>query len=169
MIKKVLIGALISFSCSPAVAGSLPTSSSANNAQNTQSNTGTVNLNPMGGSNSNYQINSVSNSQHSFGPGIQCPTPELGISAFGGNDSAYGGGYTNGANNFGAAIMFTTPIGGDIGKACKELAQEIAEQRQLDTKITMIKQCAEFVRQGIVIDTTVFPEFKVCSAVTVNP
>lgn len=168
MIKNFVIGALISLSCSPAVAGSLPTSSSSNNAQNTQSNSGTVNLAPMGGSNSNYQINSVSNSQHSFGPGINCPTPEIGISAFGGNDNAYGGGYNSGATNFGAAVMFTTPIGGDIGQACRELAQEITRQRQLDTRISMIKQCAYFNKNGIVVDTTVFPEFEVCSAVTVS-
>ena len=103
-----------------------------------------------------------------FGPGIACPTPELGIGAFGGANNAHGGGYSNGANNYGATIMFTTPIGGDVGKACKELAQEITRQRQLDTSAGLIKQCAEFARNGVTIDVEQFPEFSVCSAVTVN-
>ena len=122
----------------------------------------------MGGSNSNYQINSVSNSQHQFGPGISCPTPELGIGAFGGGNSAYGGGHTNGSSNFGATIMFTTPIGGDTGKACRELAQEITRQRQLDTQAGLIKQCADFARNGVTIDPAQFPEFEVCASVRVG-
>lgn len=137
-------------------------------AQNTQSNSGTVNLAPMGGSNSNYQINSVSNSQHQFGPGISCPTPELGIGVFGGANDAFGGGYTNGATNYGATVMFTTPIGGDVGEACKKLAQEITRQRQLDTSAALIKQCADFARNGVTIDVSQFPEFSVCSAITVD-
>ena len=132
MTTKLLASALLSiFSIVSSSTGVLANTVNSS-AQNTQSNSGTVNLAPMGGSNSNYQINSVSNSQHEFGPGISCPTPELGIGAFGGNDNAYGGGYTNGATNFGATVMFTTPLGGDVGKACRELVQEITRQRQLD-------------------------------------
>ena len=166
MFKHLIVGALISFSCSPVLAAQ--SSGSANNsAQNSQSNNGTVNLAPMGGSNSNYQINSVSNSQYMFGPGISCPTPELAIGAFGGGNNAFGGGYTNGAANYGATVMFTTPLGGDVGKSCKELVQEITKQRQLDTDINMIHKCAELARAGIQVDTTRFPAFEVCSAVSV--
>ena len=161
----MLVGALISFSCSPVLANGVVTS---NNAQNNQNNNGTVNLAPMGGSNSNYQINSVSNSQHQFGPGISCPTPELGIGVFGGANSASDGSFSNSANNYGATVMFTTPIGGDVGRYCKELAQEITRQRQLDTEVTMIQKCAEFARAGVTIDTEKFPQFAVCSGITVN-
>ena len=168
MTNKLLISSLLSlFSIVSSSTGAYAQQVNSS-AQNTQSNNGTVNLAPMGGSNSNYQINSVSNSQHEFGPGISCPTPELGIGAFGGANSAHGGGYSNGSNNFGATIMFTTPIGGDTGKACRELAQEITRQRQLDTQAGLIKQCAEFARTGVTIDPTQFPEFRVCSSVRVN-
>ena len=168
MTTKLLASALLSiFSIVSSSTGALANTVNSS-AQNTQSNSGTVNLAPMGGSNSNYQINSVSNSQHEFGPGISCPTPELGIGAFGGNDNAYGGGYTNGATNFGATVMFTTPLGGDVGKACRELVQEITRQRQLDTSAGLIRQCADFARNGVTIDIEQFPEFSVCSAVQVN-
>jgi len=165
MFKRMIVGALISFSCSPVLANGVVTS---NNAQNTQSNSGTVNLAPMGGSNSNYQINSVSNSQYQFGPGISCPTPELAFGAFGGSNSAFDSDYSNGSNNYGATVMFTTPLGGDVGRACKELVQEITEQRQLDTDYTMIKKCAELAKEGIKVDTKQFPAFAVCSAVVVE-
>ncbi|QLF86082.1 hypothetical protein CC030809_00026 [Synechococcus phage S-CAM7] len=168
MLKHLFVGALISFSCSPVLANGQSTVSSSSNAQNNQNNNGTVNLAPMGGSNSNYQINSVSNSQYQFGPGISCPTPELGIGAFGGNNSSFDSDYSNGSNNIGATLMFTTPLGGDIGRYCKELVQEITKQRQLDTKVTMIRQCAQFAREGVILDTEQFPEFAICSAVTVT-
>ena len=167
MFKRLIVGALISFSCSPVLANGNAVVSS-NNAQNNQSNSGTVNLAPMGGSNSNYQINSVSNSQHMFGPGISCPTPELGVGVFGGTNSAFSSDYNNGATNYGATVMFTTPLGGDVGQYCKELAREVARQRRLDTEVTMIQQCAQFARLGVTIDTTKFPDFEVCSAITVD-
>ena len=167
MFKRLLVGALISFSCSPVLANGQSTVSSSSNAQNNQNNNGTVNLAPMGGSNSNYQINSVSNSQYQFGPGISCPTPELGIGAYGGTNSSFDSSYSNGSNNFGATVMFTTPLGGDVGKSCKDLVQEITRQRQLDTDYTMIRKCAELAREGITVDTKRFPAFEVCSAVAV--
>ena len=168
MFKRLLVGALISFSCSPVLANGQSTISSSSNAQNNQNNNGTVNLAPMGGSNSNYQINSVSNSQYQFGPGISCPTPELGIGAYGGSNSSFDSSYSNGSNNYGATVMFTTPLGGDVGKSCKDLVQEITRQRQLDTDYTMIRKCAELAREGITVDIKRFPAFEVCSAVIVS-
>lgn len=169
MFKKLLVGALISFSCSPVLASDGSAVVSSNNAQNNQNNNGTVNLSPMGGSNANYQINSVSNSQYGFAPGISCPTPELAFGAFGGQTNGWGNsGYNTSGNNVGGTIMFTTPIGGDIGKHCKELAREIARQRKLDTEVAMIQQCAQFAQAGVTIDPEAFPEFAVCSAITVD-
>ena len=167
MIKRLIVGALISLSCSPVLANGQSISSSSN-AQNNQNNSGTVNLAPMGGSNSNYQINSVSNSQYQFGPGISCPTPEIGIGVFGGSNSAFDSNYRNGSNNYGATVMFTTPIGGDVGRHCEKLVSEITKQRQLDTEVAMINQCANLARSGVTIDPKQFPEFAVCSAVVVG-
>lgn len=135
---------------------------------NNQTNSGAVNLAPMGGSNANYQINSVSNSQFGFAPGIQCPTPELAFGAFGGQTNGWGNtGYNSSGNNVGGTVMFTTPIGGDTAKYCKQLAKEISKQRRLDTEINMIKQCAALANASIQIDVEKFPDFSVCSAVSV--
>ena len=133
---------------------------------NNQTNSGSVNLAPMGGSNANYQINSVSNSQFGFAPGIQCPTPELAVGAFGGQTNGWGNtGYNTAGNNVGGTIMFTMPIGGDTAAYCKQLAKEIARQRRLDTEINMIKQCAMLANSGIKVDVKQFPDFALCSGV----
>lgn len=63
--------------------------------------------------------------------------------------------------------MFTMPIGGDTAEYCKQLAREIAKQRRLDTEVNMIKQCAQLANANIQIDVEQFPDFAVCSAVTV--
>ena len=140
--------------------------SSSNNAQNVQSNSGAVNLAPMGGSNANYQINSVSNSQFGFAPGIQCPTPELAVGAFGGQTNGWGNtGYNTAGNNLGGTVMFTMPIGGDTAEYCKQLAREIAKQRRLDTEVNMIKQCAQLANSGITVDVEQFPDFALCAGV----
>ena len=60
------------------------------------------------------------------------------------------------------------PLGGEIGQSCKEHVQEITKQRQLDTAVNMVKVCADFARQGIVVDTEAMPEFAVCSAIKVT-
>lgn len=167
--KLALAAGVLMTGTAPAMAQSanLNTSSS-NSAQNVQSNSGSVNLAPMGGSNANYQINSVSNSQFGFAPGIQCPTPELAVGAFGGQTNGWGNtGYYSAGNNVGGTVMFTMPIGGDTAEYCKQLAREIAKQRRLDTEVNMIKQCAMLANSGIQIDTEKFPDFAVCSAVTV--
>lgn len=169
--KFAAVGAILA-SGAPVMANEalLNTSTSANNSsQNVQSNSGAVNLSPMGGSNANYQINSVSNSQFGFAPGIQCPTPELAFGAFGGQTNGWGNtGYDTSGNNIGGTIMFTMPIGGDTAAYCKKLAQQIALQRELDTDLNMIKQCAIIARENIQVDTTAFPNFKRCSGVMVD-
>lgn len=171
---KVFAAGAIALSASPAMAMPGPGGNNlgvnaTNNAQNVQSNSGSVNLAPMGGSNANYQINSVSNSQFGFAPGITCPTPELAIGAFGGGTNGWADyGYGNGGSNYGATVMFTTPIGGDTGEYCKKLAQQIALQRELDTDLNMIKQCAVIARENISVDLEKFPNFDRCTGVVVD-
>ena len=166
-ISKVAALAAVVLSGAPVMAqeANLNTSSS-NNAQNVQSNSGAVNLAPMGGSNANYQINSVSNSQFGFAPGIQCPTPELAVGAFGGQTNGWGNtGYNTAGNNVGGTVMFTMPLGGDTAEYCKQLAREIAKQRRLDTEVNMIKQCAQLANSGITVDVEQFPDFALCAGV----
>jgi hypothetical protein len=166
-ISKVAALAAVVLSGAPVMAqeANLNTSSS-NSAQNVQSNSGAVNLAPMGGSNANYQINSVSNSQFGFAPGIQCPTPELAVGAFGGQTNGWGNtGYNTSGNNVGGTVMFTMPLGGDTAEYCKQLAREIAKQRRLDTEVNMIRQCAQLANSGITVDVEQFPDFALCAGV----
>ena len=169
-IAKIFAAGAVAMTGAPAMAMDAVTlaPSTANNAQNVQTNSGSVNLAPMGGSNANYQINSVSNSQFGFAPGIQCPTPELAVGAFGGQTNGWGNtDYYSSGNNVGGTVMFTMPIGGDTAKYCKQLAKEIAKQRRLDTEVNMIRQCAQLANAGIQLDIEKFPDFAVCSAVSV--
>lgn len=154
---------------SPVFANTQISNTTTNAAQNTQSNSGSVNLAPSGGSNANYQINSISNSQFGFAPGITCPTPELAFGAFGGQTNGWGNtGYNSSGNNLGGTVMFTIPIGGDTREYCKQLAKQIALQRELDTDLNMIKQCAVLAREQIQVDLETFPNFSRCKGVMVN-
>ena len=140
---------------------------SSNQGVNNQHNSGSVTLNPMGGSQTNINQNNAFSSTYSFGPGISCPTPSVALSAFGAGGDSWGGGYSSGSGNYGGSLSFILPIGGSIGADCAKLAAEIAQQRVLDTQVNMIKVCSHFAAQGVVIDTAKFPEFEVCSGVTV--
>lgn len=145
-----------------ATAQSTNSVSSANNQQNS----GSVVLNPSGGTQVNNNVNNAYSSTYSFGPGISCPTTSLAINAYGGGSDAYGGGSGSGSNSYGGSVSLIVPLGEEIGTACRELAQEITRQRQLDTDVNMIKVCANLAQSGIVVDVSRFPQFEVCSAVS---
>lgn len=137
-----------------------------NQAQNTQTATGVVNQAPFGGTNSNYQINNAYDTTYGFGPGIYCRTPSLNIGVYGDGTNASAYSYNTYGNNFGVVAGFNIPIGGYIGKSCEDLAGEIAKQRQLDTSLNFIKQCAILQKEGITFDPEKFPMFKDCDGVT---
>ena len=134
---------------------------------NNQSNSGSVVLNPSGGTQVNNNVNNAFSSTYSFGPGISCPTPSLAFSSYGGSSNANSSGYNSGSSAYGASASFIIPLGGDIGSARRKLVKEIAHQRVLDTQVNMINVCAQFARQGVKIDTVKFPEFEACSGVQV--
>lgn len=137
-------------------------------SNNTQNNSGAVVLNPSGGTQVNNNVNNAYSSTYSFGPGISCPTPSLAFSAFGGGSDAYSGGYGSSGNSYGGSVSYIMPIGGDVGDSCRKLVAEIATQRVLDTKVNMIRVCADLARQGISVSVKDFPEFETCKSVTVS-
>lgn len=167
--RNLLIGlaAVMALAPNSAIAGSrgLAASQSATNHQN---NSGSVVLNPSGGTQVNNNVNNAYSSTYSFGPGISCPTPSLAFSAFGGGSEASSSGYSSDGVSYGGSVSFIMPIGGDVGDACSKLAAEITLQRQLDTKVNLIKVCANLAQSGITVDVARFPEFEACSAVTAN-
>lgn len=137
-----------------------------NQAQNTQTATGVVNQAPYGGNNSNYQINNSYDTTYGFAPGIYCRTPSFNIGIYGSGAGSGSYGYDTYGNNFGVVAGLNLPIGGSIGRSCEELAAEITKQRQLDTTLNFIKQCAILKKEGIEFNTEIFVAFKDCDAVT---
>ncbi len=151
----------------PAVA--FPSGSSQSSTQdttNTQTNEGTIIQAPSGGSQTNINQNNTFNSTYGFGVGINCPTPALGLSVFSGASGSSSGGFSSDARSIGGSITFVIPLGGSVGKACKQLAVEIAKQRTLDTQVALIKTCIEFKNLGVVINTVKMPEFEVCNNIS---
>lgn len=173
--KKILLSlATIPFLMSPAMAEVGQTNnqdtkvntSSVNQGVNNQSATGVIEQAPVGGINQNTQINNVGDpAQFGFGPGIYCQGTSLNIGAFGAGNNNNGFGQSSNGGNYGGMINLTIPLDGGANRDCQKLAKEIAHQRVLDTKINMIKQCAVLAKDGIKLDTEVFPEFKICKGV----
>lgn len=139
-----------------------------NQAINNQTATGVVNQSPYGGTNSNYQINNSYDTTYGFSPGIYCRTPSFTVGVYGSGADSGAYNYSANANNYGLVAGLNIPIGGYIGKSCEELAGEIAKQRQLDTSLNFIKQCAILKKEGITFDPEKFPMFKDCDGVTLS-
>ena len=77
--------------------------SAAQSSTNNQRNSGSVVLNPSGGTQVNNNVNNAYSSTYSFGPGISCPTPSLAFSAFGGGSEASSSGYSSNGGSMVAA------------------------------------------------------------------
>ncbi len=170
MIKQLLTVVALGSMAAPVAASPLQglAAGASTNATNTQTNQGNIIQAPSGGTQTNVNQNNSFNSTYSFGPGISCPTPALAAAIYNGYGDASASGYSSTNNVVGGSLSFIIPLGGQVGKSCTVLAKEIAKQRVLDTKVTMVNVCAQFVQQKIVIDVKQFPEFEVCRAITVE-
>lgn len=142
-------------------------SSSSNQATNNQSSVGSVTQSPVGGINSNYQINNSQATDYGFAPGVVCRGPNISIGGYGSGFSSDFYRSNASSSNYGAVAVLTIPIGSSISESCKYLAKEIVKQRQLDTSLNMIKQCAFLKKDGIQLDLEIFPEFKKCEGVSI--
>lgn len=140
----------------------------ANQALNSQSAVGSVNQAPIGGINSNYQINNSQATDFGFGPGIYCRGANFGIGAYASGASSNAYNFSSSGSDFGALALITLPLNGEVVEQCKALAREIVRQRQLDTAYNLIKVCSSFKKDGIVLDPKVFPEFEICKGVSLS-
>ncbi len=169
MIKPLLFAVAAFALAVPVAASPLGSALSASqNATNNQNNTGSVIQAPSGGSQTNINQNNAYSSTYGFGGGISCPTGSFVASAFGAGSGSSSGSFDSTGNSHGASFSYIHPIGGSVGRACRELVQEVARQRVLDTQVTLIRVCAGFARDGIVIDTERFPQLADCEGVTVT-
>lgn len=136
-----------------------------NQAVNSQQSSGVVNQSPMGGIFHNTQMNNGQDTSLGFGPGIHCRGPNLSFGLSGSHAGTHG--YNSSA--FGGAVSLSIPLGNAADRACKQLAAEIVRQRQLDTALTLVKQCSEFARLGIRVDYTrpQFAHLADCDGITI--
>lgn len=145
----------------------LNTANATNQAQNQQTASGSVYA--TGGSQVNVQQNNQNANDYGFAPGVFCRTTTFNIGFFGSaNNGSASFGLSSSAANYGAVMGFSVPIGGQIGNSCEELAAEIVKQRQLDTSLNFIRQCAVLKKEKINFDPAVFPEFSKCDGVKLD-
>lgn len=135
-----------------------------NQAQNQQNASGSVYA--TGGSQVNVQQNNQNANDYGFAPGVFCRTTTFNVGAFGsGNSASASFNLNSSAANYGLVMGLSIPIGGSIGDSCEQLAAEITKQRQLDTALNLIRQCALLKKEGISFNAEIFPEFSKCAAV----
>jgi hypothetical protein len=119
------------------------------------------------GTSVNTQINNTNLGMNSYGPGVQCASPQLAVNTYTQGLRQSDAGFGSNSTSNGVNVGFVAPLGTRSQRACQALADEILHQRQLDTQLTMIAKCGEFHKAGLVLDPVVFPELtKVCSGVT---
>jgi len=168
-IKLFSVGlALVGLTLPGSVSANELSSAMSQSTQNEQNNSGSVVLNPSGGTQVNNNVNNAYSSTYTFGVGYSCPTPSLAFNGYGGGGDASGGGNNSSSMSYGGSVSFIMPLGGRIVDDCKEQVLEIVKQRKLDTQVNMVKVCANFAKQGIIIDTEAMPEFAICSAITLK-
>ena len=89
---------------------------------------------------------------YSLAPGVDCPSPSFGVTAFGGNAGDYGNAsdyvtsnfydtYTHGGNDtYGVSIGFNVPLGGDYAAYCTKSAEIRKNDLQMRLDINEIKR-----------------------------
>ncbi|MCP9810033.1 hypothetical protein KBY58_11365 [Cyanobium sp. HWJ4-Hawea] len=119
-----------------------------------------------GGTNINYQTNNAYNNEMGFAPGVFCRTPALYI---GGN---WGQNYLdafdpvqqsgNSTENYSITAGIVMPFGSQIIDYCKQLAYATAKDREVSSQLSMLRTCAQLVKEGLVVDPVKFPLLKPC-------
>lgn len=126
-----------------------------------------VSTNTTGGTNINYQTNNQWSNEMGFGPGIFCRTPTFYVGAGTGQNlgstldtfNATSSQYTQNYNaNFGILL----PFGSTVQRDCKRLAEQIAQDREISSELSMIRACAALDNEGILVDSAKFPTLTRC-------
>lgn len=163
--KAITISAVVALlGASPAYAGggSLGGGHAVSHNQGIDANTTQINQASNQASQGNVAIQQVNQygEPFYFGGGIACPTPSLYVGGTGAGSSGY--------SAYGVHAGINIPLGGVIGRNCRDLSTEVLRQRQLDTQLTLIEKCAAFASAGIVIDPDVFPDLAVCRGISLR-
>jgi hypothetical protein len=126
-----------------------------------------VSTNTTGGTNINYQTNNQWSNEMGFAPGIFCRTPTFYIGGGSGqnigntSDTLNNGSYQY-THNYNANMGLLIPFGSSVQRDCKRLAEQIAEDREISSDLSMIRACASLDNEGIIVDPSKFPTLSRC-------
>lgn len=126
-----------------------------------------VSTNTTGGTNINYQTNNQWSNEMGFAPGIFCRTPTFYVGASTGQnlgntlDTFETGSYQY-THNYSANMGILLPFGSTVQRDCKRLAEQIANDREISSDLSMIRACASLDNEGIIVDPDKFPTLSRC-------
>ncbi|PSB03571.1 hypothetical protein [Merismopedia glauca] len=112
------------------------------------------------GESATYKIQGVAGIQ------VVCPRPSLIV---GTSASSYNGISLSDNSSYAVNAALIIPIGGSIGRTCKNMAETIAKKTLYDVEIINARACAELKSAGIQLNPESFPTISVvCNGVSIN-
>ena len=126
-----------------------------------------VSTNTTGGTNINYQTNNQWSNEMGFGPGIFCRTPTFYIGAgtgqnLGSTVDTFDATSSQQSANYNANFGILLPFGSTVQRDCKRVAEQIAQDREISSELSMIRACAALDNEGILVDSSKFPTLTRC-------
>jgi len=126
-----------------------------------------VSTNTTGGTNINYQTNNQWSNEMGFGPGIFCRTPTFYIGAgtgqnLGSTVDTFDATSSQSSQNYNANFGILLPFGSTVQRDCKRVAEQIAQDREISSELSMIRACAALDNEGILVDSSKFPTLTRC-------
>jgi hypothetical protein len=126
-----------------------------------------VSTNTTGGTNINYQTNNQWSNEMGFGPGIFCRTPTFYVGAgtgqnIGSTIDTFEATSSQYAQNYNANFGILIPFGSSVQRDCKRVAEQIAQDREISSDLSMIRACAALDSEGILVDSSKFPTLTRC-------
>ena len=102
-----------------------------------------------------------------FGPGIFCRTPTFYIGAgtgqnLGSTVDTFDATSSQSSQNYNANFGILLPFGSTVQRDCKRLAEQIAQDREISSELSMIRACAALDNEGILVDSSKFPTLTRC-------
>ena len=126
-----------------------------------------VSTNTTGGTNINYQTNNQWSNEMGFGPGIFCRTPTFYVGAGTGHNmgstlDTFDATSSQYSQNYNANFGILLPFGSTVQRDCTRVAEQIAQDREISSDLSMIRACAALDNEGILVDSSKFPTLTRC-------
>lgn len=97
---------------------------------------------------------------------VVCPKPSL---ILGTSYSSFNGISFSEDASYGVNAAFVIPLGGSLGKTCKQMAETISRKTNYDLEIINARSCAELIRAGVTLNPESFPTLSnICQGVSIG-